>query len=84
MNTLIMSEIEKVESREDLASFIQQLRGSMRDSAWANRDLQSYREAMAAWISALDGYFENKGEPCPEQPSWKTVAQILVASAIYE
>lgn len=84
MNDRIMSQIEQIKTRDDLAKFVQELSGSVKDSAWTNRDLPSYLEAMAAWVADMDGYFENKGESCPEQPSWQTVAQLLVASAMYE
>jgi hypothetical protein len=32
----------------------------------------------------MEGYFKNRGEAVPEQPTWKTLAQILCAAKVYE
>jgi len=73
-------------SREDLAVLV---RGFADDSRrnpdeWENRDLPSYLEAMAAWIEDMDGYYRNRGEVAPDQPTWKTLGQILRAAKVYE
>jgi len=84
MNKEIFGQIEKITSRDELAVFVATFRSSVKDPGWSNRDLASFLEAMSAWIAEMDGYFENQGQPCPDQPSWKTIAQILVASAMYD
>ncbi len=75
-----------VGSRHALAAFVRALLRDMRESPDTNenRDLGSYLEAMAAWIEDMDGYYADRGEPLPEQPSWRTVAEILAAAAVYE
>jgi hypothetical protein len=32
----------------------------------------------------MEGDYHNRGEAVPEQPSWKTLGEILVAATIYE
>ena len=79
-------QIERIRSREDLAQFVEELKSTYgRDGKQGeNRGLPSFLDAMAAWISDMDGYFANIGEPCPVEPTWKTMAQILAASTMYE
>ena len=81
----MQDEVKIIDSREDLARFVDEMRRSLQDGQqWENRDLGSFLDAMAAWITDMDGYFENIGEPCPERPTWQTFAQILAAATIYE
>ncbi len=40
--------------------------------------------AMASWIEDMDGYYKNIGELLPQTPSWRTLADILYASKMYE
>lgn len=82
----MQEQIEGINSREELAKFIDGMRFSLEQGGqgWENRDLGSFLEAMSAWVSDMDGYFQNIGESCPESPSWKTIAQILAASTVYE
>ncbi len=77
---------ENIATREDLVKFIQSLanESSSASSNWENEDLPSFLEAMAAWIEDMDGYYQNQGEPTPNQPSWKTIGEILKAATIYE
>lgn len=79
-------EIQKIRSRLDLVKFIQSLDAELRTrpDEWENRDLDSYLEAMAAWVEYMDGYYLNRGEPVPETPTWATFAQILLAARVYE
>ena len=77
--------VKNISNREDLARFVEEMSKALKNGErWENRDLKSFLEAMAAWIEDMDGYFENQGEPCPTSPSWKTFAQILAASTVYE
>jgi hypothetical protein len=42
------------------------------------------RRVLAAWIADSPGYFKNRGEPVPTQPTWGLVAQMLYAAHLYE
>ena len=77
---------ENIATREDLVKFIEALanESSSASKNWENEDLPSFLEAMAAWVEDMDGYYQNKGESMPNQPSWKTIGEILKAATIYE
>ncbi|BCW08331.1 fumarylacetoacetate hydrolase family protein [Arthrobacter sp. NtRootA1] len=51
---------------------------------WENSDLESFPEALSAWTRDMDGYFANLGEPVPDEPSWRLIAQMLLAARVYE
>ena len=73
-------------SRKEFVDFVRALAEHCRQrpEEWENRDLPSYLEAMAAWVEDMDGYYQNRGEAAPEQPTWKTLEQILQAARVYE
>ncbi len=77
---------EGIATREDLVKFVEALsnESSSASKNWENKDLPSFLEAMAAWIEDMDGYYQNKGESMPSQPSWKTIGEILKAATMYE
>ena len=74
--------VSQVSTREDLSAFVRALRLGLVEGTvkFENRDLDSYLEALSAWVDDMDGCYET----VPEQPSWRTVAEILMAAAIYE
>lgn len=79
--------IEHIKSKEDLSQFIDELRKTLKDhpEVWENSDLNSFLEAMAAWLRDCDGYFKNVGREIPKSPAtWRFVAELLAASKIYE
>jgi hypothetical protein len=75
-----------IQSRGDFVCFVRALLQDLdRDPGqWENLDLRSYLDALAAWVEDMDGYYQNKGEPVPEQPSWKVLGNILLAAKFYE
>jgi len=75
-----------VQSREDLVAFIEALKADLEANRgdWANADLASYLEAMAAWIRDMNGYYQNTGQNLPELPPWKILADILMGARMYE
>lgn len=76
----------QVASRAELVTFIEALREdlSANPADWENPDLSSFLGAMSAWVADMDGYYQNTGQPPPAAPSWKMIADILLASKIYE
>ena len=76
----------EVQTREDLAVFVQRLRADLlaRSDEWENATLERFLEAFAAWCVDMPGYFADIGEPLPEQPNWHLVARMLSAAAVYE
>lgn len=82
----LVEKLSKIQNRKDLSSFIVALREDLISNPddWENPDLSSFLEAMAAWVSDMDGYYQNMGISFDERPSWRTIADILYASRIYE
>jgi hypothetical protein len=78
--------VAQVDSRDAFEAFLRALLQDLqqRPAEWGNRDLASFLEAMGAWVQDMDGYFQNQGERVPEQPTWKTLGQILLAARVYE
>ena len=82
----LYEKVDNVKSREDLIRFIFHLRMDLKNNKekWENITLEDYLEAMEAWINDMDGYYLNTNQPLPKEPSWKTIADILIASSMYE
>ncbi|MFC5473996.1 DUF7660 family protein [Paraherbaspirillum soli] len=78
--------LNAVSSKETLAMFVQDLRQNLLTSPdeWESTRLESFLEALSAWITDMDGYYINQGILPPEQPTWKTVAEMLLAAKTYE
>lgn len=79
-------QLQEVATREDFIAFARRLAQTLdgQPEQWANRDLASFLDALVAWTEDMDGYYLNRGEPIPEQPTWKTVADMLAAATVYE
>jgi hypothetical protein len=75
-----------VRTREDLVALLNALVAdlSANPDHWENGELPAYLAAMAAWISAMDGYYRNTGQDPSARGSWGTFADILMASRVYE
>jgi hypothetical protein len=78
--------VRHIQSRQEFLAFARTFLSSLRSRPedWTNRDLASFLEAMTAWIEDMDGYYQSRGEPVPEQPTWKALGQVLLAARIYE
>lgn len=82
----IIKSVDKITSRTELALFVKELRTSLLNEPeeWENIKLVDYLEAMEAWIIDMEGYYKNNNLEVPENPSWKTMAEILYAAKDYE
>jgi hypothetical protein len=78
--------IKEITSKQQLADFVEVLRNDYETNAneWGNNTLAQFLSAMASWIEGMDGYYKSIGEPVPQTPSWRTLADILYASKMYE
>lgn len=79
-------EVEQIRSRGDLVAFISRLRADYLENpaGWENSDLPAFLEAVAAWSEDLPGFFENRGEKTPEEPTWRLIGMTLLAAKHYE
>lgn len=77
---------QRVQTKADLVEFVRALIDDHeRERArWENETLPRYLDALASWVEDSDGYYRNQGRPIPLQPSWRDVAEMLYAAAIYE
>jgi len=75
-----------VHSREELSAFLSELGRSVGAGGidLENATVARYIDAAAGWIGDLEGFFANRGEPVPEEPSWSLVASIFLAATMYE
>ncbi len=86
--------VARVESKETFLRFLEALRADWEESrnselsnpsspygpdalGWENPELGAFLEAMKAWT-------EDMGNRLPSEPTWKTLAQMLIAAKIYE
>ena len=78
--------VQQIHSRADFISLLRALQSHLqqRPEEWENRDLASFLNAMAAWVEDMDGYYQNRSECVPDQPTWRTLGQILLAARVYE
>ncbi|HEX7289042.1 MAG TPA: hypothetical protein VF532_22850 [Candidatus Angelobacter sp.] len=74
--------IEKINSKEDLADFIESLRSDFEahPDKWNNPSLSQYLAAMESWVRSMDHYYVNTKQEVPKTPSWRTLADILIRS----
>jgi len=86
MSKRTLEQTEAVNSREALAAYVRDLRRELLDdpASWENNDLSSFLDGLAGWTEDMDGFYQNMGMPVPQNPSWKTFAQMLAAAACYE
>ncbi|WP_426453013.1 DUF7660 family protein [Paenibacillus sp. S-38] len=68
----------QVQSKEDLIRFLVELRKDLSEQpeGWENRTLDGHFEAMEAWLT--------DSEAVPSDPTWQTIADLLLAARIYE
>ena len=78
--------VEQIRDHADLAAFSHALLKDLKEKPeeWENRDLASFLEALGAWVEDMNGYYQSKHGAIPLQPSWKMLAQILLAAKVYE
>ena len=72
--------------RRDIKALIDRLLRELPSSSsedWANRSLETYLEAMAAWLEDAEGYYANMGRPIPSN-AWEIIADALQAARGYE
>jgi hypothetical protein len=76
-----------VRTRADFEEFLQLLLHNLHDhpEEWENASLVDFLSAMSGFVRGLEGYYANfKIDANVESPSWRTFAEILLASRIYE
>ncbi|KLU03489.1 hypothetical protein RISK_004493 [Rhodopirellula islandica] len=50
-----------------------------------NRDVETFLNAMAAWLNDCGGYYRNTGQTVNiDEPNWQLVADALSAATVYD
>lgn len=77
---------DAITSRDDFVAFVDSLRQDLavHPDEWQNPTLASFLEGLSAWVRDMDGYYENHRLPVPTTPSWKNLAEMLLAAKCYE
>lgn len=78
--------IDVINTKDDLAEFVAALRLDLEanPNEWENPTLERFLLAMEDWIRSMDNYYKNTGQQIPQVPTWRTLADILLASKMYE
>jgi hypothetical protein len=79
-------QLDAIKTRKDFVTFVHELLHNLQSTPgeWENRSLESYLEAFAAWVEDCEGFYANRDEKFPEDPSWKFLGEALLAARIYE
>ena len=75
-----------IKSKADLVEFVRALGDDLqaKPEAWENATLERYLSALASWLEDSAGYYQNQGRAVPVSPSWRDVAEMLMAATMYE
>ena len=85
-----ISIVQRAKEVADKAQFVDFLRAlhadlEKRPEEWENRTLGDYLEGMSRFTAAIEGYYSNRKESVDlERPSWRVLAEILVAASVYQ
>lgn len=79
-------DLDRISTRHDLAKYVKILSklSKLDANGWENTTLPSFLEALAAWIEDMEGFYLNQNRPVPQNPEWKTFAEMLSSAAYYE
>lgn len=79
-------QVNAIGTKDDLVAFIKALRANLLSNPqeWENATLDQYLAALAGWLEDSAGYYNRTGQSVPAIPSWKNVAEMLIAAKVYE
>lgn len=83
---ILHESVAQIQTRNDLVAFLGELLHDLRakPEEWENCTLESYLEAMAAFLEDAEGYYANQDIPMPQNLTWKTIGDLLLAAKHYE
>ncbi|MBN3809669.1 hypothetical protein [Paraburkholderia sp. Ac-20347] len=80
--------VAEIKTREDFVEFMAAFVKSIKSGRPVeNNTVESYLDAVASWVEAMDGYYENMGianEVRLDTMNWRVLADILIAATMYE
>lgn len=74
----IWDKCENVSTKSDLVMFVKSLRKDLKtnEEEWENIELDDFLDAIEAWMTDTNRL--------PENPNWKSSAEILLSGRFYE
>ncbi len=79
------SEPAIVNTKDDFICALRKLLDQAEASEWENDKTSSYLQAMVAWLSDAEKYYENTSKTINlEEPSWQLFADMLKAATVCE
>jgi hypothetical protein len=81
-----VTDVDQVRSAADAARIVEQMLDDLQrhPTEWENNTLARFLEALSASLDALPSLHAKRGEPMPDQPTWKLLAETLVMASGYE
>ncbi|MFC9499260.1 hypothetical protein [Streptomyces sp. NPDC056982] len=72
--------------REALGAFLKSLKTdyAVNGTTWDNSTLESFLEALEAWVSVVPGWYASHGHELPADGDWTFMARALSAARLYE
>jgi hypothetical protein len=75
----------EVYDRKSFIEFLGLLRQDFEKNNWENDNLSDFLEAMERYTNDIQGYYDNTNQNVnADEPSWRTFADILKGSTMYE
>ena len=86
-SSILLFATERISSRREFSEFVDKLATdlALHGHAWENPTLESFLEALSAYVRDIDGYYANAGiDIDPDAPSWRVFADVLLGARLYE
>lgn len=75
----------KVTDKKSFVIFLGLLREDFEQNNWQNDNLSVFLEAMERYTDDIQGYYDNTNQNInADEPSWRTFADILIGSTMYD
>ncbi|MDQ0775848.1 hypothetical protein QF026_004314 [Streptomyces aurantiacus] len=84
--TNLLTPNDHIADREALCAFLTRLRAEYDENGaeWENQTLDTFLEALDAWVSSAPGWYANHGQALPAEGDWTFFARALSAARHYE
>ena len=81
-----MDDTGSVKTAEELADVVNAIARDWETDgrAWQNQTAGAFVEALAAWLTDMQGYYANRGTTVAAQSPWQVMADAVSAARYYE
>ncbi|MFC6010244.1 DUF7660 family protein [Nocardia lasii] len=83
---MLLSPDDEILTKAEFVACVDNLRIDLLENPeqWENVTLESFLEALGAWVDGSDGWYRNHGKELPHNRDWTFFARALEAAAVYE